>query len=191
MHLTNNTNTHTSQNYYESMGELRRTEKKKKSVDLSIKATWLAISKMYNLLGADYEISHSIGFVLLNIDPVEGTPATKIAPLMGMEARSLTRMLKSFEEKGLIERVADKTDKRKVIIRLTDYGQMKREMSKQTVKVFQRRVEEKITPEELGTFFNVMDSINEVIKDPKGQMFDEIRDQLKGFGITEENVNKK
>lgn len=172
------------------MGELRRSEKKKKTIDLSIKATWLAISKMYNVLGADYEISHSIGFVLLNIDPTEGTPATKIAPLMGMEARSLTRMLKSFEEKGLIERVADKTDKRKVIIRLTDYGQMKREMSKQTVKVFQRRVEEKISEEDMITFFKVMDGINEVIKDPKGQMYEEIRDQLKSFGITEENVSK-
>ncbi|MBB6462934.1 MarR family winged helix-turn-helix transcriptional regulator [Flammeovirga kamogawensis] len=172
------------------MGELRKSEKKKQSVDLSIKATWLGISKMYNLLGADFDISHSIGFVLLNIDPVDGTPATKIAPLMGMEARSLTRMLKSFEEKGLIERVADKTDKRKVIIRLTEFGQAKREMSKQTVKVFQRRVEEKVSADELGVFFHVIDKINEVIKDPKGQMFDEIRDRLKSFGITEENVPK-
>ncbi|MBB3701429.1 MarR family transcriptional regulator [Flammeovirga yaeyamensis] len=172
------------------MEGLRRSEKKKQSVDLSIKATWLGISKMYNLLGAPYDISHSIGFVLLNIDPVDGTPATKIAPLMGMEARSLTRMLKNFEEKGLIVRIPDKHDKRKVIIKLTDYGQAKREMSKQTVKVFQRRVEEKVSLDELGVFFHVMDQINDVIKDPKNHMFDEIRDRLKEYGITEDNLNK-
>ncbi|OHX66971.1 MarR family winged helix-turn-helix transcriptional regulator [Flammeovirga pacifica] len=172
------------------MEGLRRSERKKQSIDLSIKATWLGISKMYNLLGQPYDISHSIGFVLLNIDPIDGTPATKIAPLMGMEARSLTRMLKSFEEKGLIVRIPDQHDKRKVIIKLTEFGQAKREMSKQTVKVFQRRVEEKVSPDELGVFFHVMEQINDVIKDPKRQMFEEIRDRLKEFGITEDKLNK-
>ena len=109
---------------------------------------------------------------------------------MGMEARSLTRLLKSFEEKGLIVRLPDKTDKRKVIIKLTEFGQVKREMSKQTVKVFQRRVEEKVSEDELGVFFHVIDKITDVIKDPKGQMFEEIRENLKGFGITEENLSK-
>ena len=65
--------------------------KQEESVDYQIKATWHAISRMYNQQAIKYDITTSIGFVLLNIDSHEGTPATKIAPLMGLEARSLTK----------------------------------------------------------------------------------------------------
>lgn len=76
--------------------------KREESIDYNIKAAWHAISRMYNQQAVKYGITTSIGFVLLNINSKEGTPATKIAPLMGLESRSLTRMLKSMEEKGLI-----------------------------------------------------------------------------------------
>ncbi|MEH0158185.1 MarR family transcriptional regulator [Limibacter armeniacum] len=167
----------------------KSTDKRHLSVDFSIKATWLAISKMYNLLGSNYDITHSTGFVLLNIDKDHGTPATKIAPLMGMEARSLTRMLKTMEEKGFIERVADPGDRRKVIIKLTELGQRKREMSKQTVKVFLNRVYSVITQEELEVFFGVMDKIHDVINDPENGMLEEIKERLEDMGITEDNAH--
>jgi len=77
---------------------------------------------MYNQQAMKYNGTMSIGFALLNIHSEEGTPATKIAPLMGLEARSLTRLLKSMDEKGLIYREADKTDKRSVRIYLTREG---------------------------------------------------------------------
>ncbi len=139
-------------------------EKKKKSVDFSIKAAWLAISKMYNYIGADFDITHSSGFVLLNIDRENGTPATKIAPLLGMESRSLTRMLKSIEEKGLIYRQSDDSDKRKVIIFLTEEGKKKRELARQSVKYFNRKLSQQVNQKELDTFFKVMDKIHSVIE---------------------------
>lgn len=140
-------------------------DKKKKSVDFALKATWLAVAKMYNTLGTQYDVSHSVGFVLLNIDVENGTPATKIAPLMGMEARSLTRILKTLEEEGLIERTADEEDKRKVIIKLTKAGLKKREISKLAVKEFNKRVAEVISPKKLETFFEVIDQINKIVED--------------------------
>ena len=73
--------------------------KREETVDFNIKVTWHAISRMYNQYGDKFELTASTGFVLLNIDVEDGTPATKIAPLMGLEARSLTRMLKSMEER--------------------------------------------------------------------------------------------
>ncbi|MEM1137624.1 MAG: MarR family transcriptional regulator [Bacteroidota bacterium] len=139
-------------------------DKKKKSVDFSIKAAWLAISKMYNYIGADFDITHSSGFVLLNIDREKGTPATKIAPLLGMEARSLTRMLKSIEEKGLIYRKSDKNDKRKVIIFLTEEGKKKRELARQSVKYFNRKLSNQISEGELQSFFKVIEKIHYVIE---------------------------
>ena len=161
-------------------------EKKRKAVDFSIKAAWLAISKMYNTLGADYDITHSTGFVLLNIDKDKGTPATKIAPEIGMEARSLTRMLKAMEEKGLIERVADLDDKRKVIIKLTDDGQVKREMSRQTVKAFHDRIHKLISEDKLESFFYVVEKLHEIMEDDSNNMIETIRERLAEQGITEE-----
>ncbi|HMG89981.1 MAG TPA: hypothetical protein VK589_07970, partial [Chryseolinea sp.] len=68
--------------------------RREETVDHNIKSAWHAISRMYNQQAGKHEITTSIGFVLLNIHS-DGTPATKIAPLMGLEARSLTRMLKT------------------------------------------------------------------------------------------------
>jgi MarR family transcriptional regulator, organic hydroperoxide resistance regulator len=76
--------------------------KKEETVDHNLRTAWHAISRMYNQQAQKYDATMSMGFVLLNINTEEGTAATKIAPMMGLEARSLTRLLKSMEEKGLI-----------------------------------------------------------------------------------------
>ena len=88
------------------------------------------------------DVQGSTGFVLLNIDIDEGTPATKIAPALGMEARSLTRMLKSLEEKGWIYREPDPKDGRSIRIFLTDLGKEKRELSRRAVREFNLQVTE-------------------------------------------------
>ncbi|MEM8899700.1 MAG: MarR family transcriptional regulator, partial [Bacteroidota bacterium] len=87
---------------------------------------------MYNVEAVKEDITTNIGFVLLHIDD-EGTPATKIAPLMGMETRSLTRMLARLEEMGLIYRQKDPNDGRMVRIFLTEEGQKKKAYSKEVV----------------------------------------------------------
>jgi DNA-binding MarR family transcriptional regulator len=100
--------------------------KREETVDYHIKSAWHAISRMYNQKAAQEDFTTAIGFVLININSKEGTPATKIAPLMGLEARSLTRMLKSMEEKGLIFKKPDPIDKRSVRIFLTPEGKRKK-----------------------------------------------------------------
>ncbi|OKL41282.1 MarR family winged helix-turn-helix transcriptional regulator [Pontibacter flavimaris] len=125
------------------------------TVDYNFKVCWHAISRMYNTEAAKADITTSIGFVLLNIDQERGTPATKIAPLLGLEARSLTRILKSMEEKQLIYKVSDPNDKRLVRIFLTEKGLEKKEISRQTVKQFNHKVREQIPEEQLDVFFNV------------------------------------
>jgi MarR family transcriptional regulator, organic hydroperoxide resistance regulator len=137
--------------------------KPEETVDYNVKVCWHAISRMYNAEAAQFDITTSIGFVLLNIDPHEGTPATKIAPLLGLEARSLTRILKSMEEKGLIYKKGDSQDKRSVRILLTEKGLEKRDLSRQTVRHFNQKVREKVPPRELATFFKVISRINRTI----------------------------
>ena len=108
---------------------------RKELIDYNIKSTWHSIARMYNQYAVKHNITTSMAFVLLIIDTTEGSPATKIAPLMGMESRSLTRILKSMESKKLIIRKRDATDGRLVKIFLTDLGKKKKEIAKKKVNI--------------------------------------------------------
>ncbi|NVO84871.1 MarR family winged helix-turn-helix transcriptional regulator [Hymenobacter terrestris] len=134
------------------------------TVDYNIKVAWHAISRMYNTQAAKHDITTSIGFVLLNIDQENGTPATKIAPLLGLETRSLTRILRSMEDKGLIYKQADTHDKRSVRIFLTEDGLRNKEISRQTVRHFNLKVREEIPQSELDVFFRVVSQITGMIE---------------------------
>ncbi|MFD3002167.1 MarR family winged helix-turn-helix transcriptional regulator [Pontibacter toksunensis] len=138
--------------------------KPEETVDYNFKVCWHAISRMYNTEAAKSGITTSIGFVLLNIDQQQGTPATKIAPLLGLEARSLTRILKSMEDDGLIYKVSDARDKRLVRIFLTEKGLEKKEISRQTVKQFNYKVREEVPQEELDVFFKVCAQVQRMIE---------------------------
>ncbi len=134
------------------------------TLDYNIKVAWHAIARLYGQQAARVDLTTSIGFVLLNIDPATGTPTTKIAPLLGLEARSLTRLLKSMEAKGLIYRQPDPHDRRSVRIRLTDLGMERRETSRLSVRHFNHVVQEAIEPKDLITFFKVIRRITEMIE---------------------------
>ena len=137
--------------------------RKEKTIDFHIKWAWHSISRMYNTYAAQYDMTMAVGYVLLNIDMEEGTPATKIAPLLGMEPRSLVRMLKSLEEKGLIRREVDGTDKRFVRITLTEEGKIKREQARAGVIRFNEIIHEEIAPEKLAVFMDVIKEINTLV----------------------------
>ena len=137
--------------------------RREETVDYAIKAAWHAIARMYNQQAAKHDITMSMGFVLLNIHS-DGTPATKIAPLMGLEARSLSRLLKTMEEKGLIYREADPVDKRMVRIVLTKEGKKKKEKSRETVLRFNNAVRNHVEGRRLNTFFEVLQDIQKIIE---------------------------
>ena len=137
--------------------------KKEETVDYPIKSAWHAISRMYNQQAAEEGFTTAIGFVLININSKEGTPATKIAPLIGLGTRSLTRMLKTMEEKGLIYKKADPVDKRSVRMFLTEEGKRKKEISVQSVMRFNEQVRAALTEQELAGFFGVISKIQKVI----------------------------
>jgi DNA-binding MarR family transcriptional regulator len=129
--------------------------KKEESIDYYIKYGWHSLSRLYNQKAQKHGITTSIAFVLLNISTSEGTPATKIAPLMGLESRSLTRALKSLEERGFIYKEKDPFDKRSVRIFLTEKGMEKKGKTIETVKAFNQFVRERIPEDKLNTFIRV------------------------------------
>lgn len=138
---------------------------KNKSIDNILRATWQAISRMYNEEATKYGATMATGFVLLSIDKEKGTPSTALGPKMGMEATSLTRTLKSMEEKGLIIKKKNPEDGRGVLIHLTDYGKEKRALSKSTVIHFNESIKKHISDEKWENFIEVAETINKLIQD--------------------------
>jgi len=107
------------------------------------------------------------GFALLSIDPEKGTPSTSLGPKMGMEATSLSRTLKTMEEKGLIERKPNPEDGRGVLIHLTEFGREKRAYSRERVLTFNEAIKSNISPEKLEHFYEVAELINNMISNKK------------------------
>jgi DNA-binding MarR family transcriptional regulator len=138
---------------------------KEKTIDYILRATWQAVSRMYNEEAGKYGATMSIGFALLSIDKENGISSTALGPQMGMEPTSLTRTLKSMEEKGLIVRKKNPIDGRGVIIHLTKLGKEKRELSRDTVLKFNEVVKQRLSQDKLDHFIEVSETINELIAD--------------------------
>ena len=152
---------------------------KDKTIDYILRATWQAVSRMYNEEASKYGATMATGFALLSIDRDKGTPSTSLGPKMGMEATSLTRTLKSMEEKGLIIRKKNPEDGRGVLIYLTEFGKEKRELSKNTVLRFNESVKDNISAEKLQHFIEVAETINDLIQDKNI------------FNLTDDDENQK
>jgi DNA-binding MarR family transcriptional regulator len=140
---------------------------KEKTIDYVLRTTWLAVQKMYNEEASKFEATMATAFTLLSIDPKKGTPSTSLGPKMGMEATSLSRILKALESRNLIKRGPNPEDGRGVLIHLTDLGLEKREESRQRVFTFNDKVKAGINNEKLNHFYEVSDTILNLINDKK------------------------
>ncbi len=138
---------------------------KDKTIDYVLRATWQAVARMYNEEAAKYDATMATGFALLSLDKEDGTPSTTLGPKMGMEATSLTRTLKSMEDRGLIIRKKNPNDGRGVLIYLTEFGKEKRELSRTTVLKFNETIRKNISEEKLLHFMEVSETINELIQE--------------------------
>ncbi len=141
--------------------------KSEDTIDFHIKRTWQSIAKMYNEEASKYEATMATGYVLLNIDIEHGTPSTALGPKMGMEATSLSRILKNMEERGLIERRRTPADGRSVLVYLTDFGKEKRLDAREAVVQFNKVVFATVGEDKLQTFFEVINQVNDLITNRK------------------------
>ena len=147
---------------------------KETTIDYALRATWQAVARMYNEQAKNYGSTMAVGFTLLSIDPKTGTPSTALGPKMGMEATSLSRILKRMEEQELIERKPNPKDGRGVLIHLTDFGLEKRNDSKAAVLRFNEAVRDNVNSEQLEHFYEVMEVITQLISEKK--IYDEINE---------------
>lgn len=143
----------------------KKENEKVENVDLILKSTWLAVSKMYSELAQDHDATAVQALTLLKIDPKEGTRSTNLGPKMAIEPTSLTRIIKLLEDNGYIYKEKTTSDKREVIIKLTDKGLNSRNLSKEVVVNFNKKVIEKIPEDRLEIFKEVMTDIMKIAHD--------------------------
>ncbi len=132
------------------------------TIDFHIRWAWYNISRMYNMQASKFGGSMAIAITILNIEK-DGTPSTKLAPKMGMEPRSLTRMIKTLQDNGVIEKRTDKDDKRMVRLFLTKEGKKLRKQATNIVMQFNQKIREEIPDKELIQCFSTLNKVNQII----------------------------
>lgn len=142
-----------------------KTKEKVENVDLMLKSVWLAVSKMYSEQASMHNSTAVQALTLLKIDPKEGTRSTNLGPKMAIEPTSLTRIIKLLEDNGYIYKEKTTSDKREVIIKLTDKGLKSRNLSKEVVVGFNKKVVERIDSEKFAIFKEVMGDILKIAND--------------------------
>ena len=137
---------------------------KKETIEYALRTTWQQITNMYNEKALKYGGTMTMAFTLLSID-AEGTPSTTLGPKMGMESTSLSRLLNTMEERGLISRKPNPEDGRGVLIYLTKNGKQKRDLSKKIVLEFNNGLEKKIDKRKIKNFYEVIKAIKNQIEE--------------------------
>src|ERR1700759_1012223 len=136
--------------------------KHQETIDYFLKVVWQTVANRYNQLVAEFGITQSIGYLLINIDTKEGTTVSQAAALLGLKSTSLSRMLRQLEESGLIYRESNAGDKRSVKIYLTDLGKEKRQMARTVVKEFNNYLNKHIKEADKEYLVAMLKKINEL-----------------------------
>ncbi|UKJ07202.1 MarR family winged helix-turn-helix transcriptional regulator [Solitalea lacus] len=134
------------------------------TIDYYLKISWQSIANKYNQIAAEYGITHAFGYLLMNVAK-EGTTVSQLAGLLGQKATSLSRLLNSMEDMGMIYRETDTHDKRLVKIFLTPLGVEKRKIASGVVKKFNEYLAENLTEEEKNICIEALQKINKLTQD--------------------------
>jgi len=138
-------------------------------VTYKLKTSWLSIEKFYNEVAARNDASLAMAFVLMAINNEKGSPVTSIAPRIGMEPNSLSRILKSLIERGYVYKDKKSKDKRKVYICLTPKGIEKQKIALENVFFLETQIKLSLSDSDLEGFFKVTNAINTTIENIKGR----------------------
>jgi DNA-binding MarR family transcriptional regulator len=137
--------------------------KPEETIDFQIKIAWQTIGRLYNTVASKYGTTWATGNVLLAIDIEKGTPATSLGPRIGLEATSMSRILKTLQERGLIIREPDTKDKRRVLVKLTPEGILRRNEARQAVIAFNTSLSKALGKRKFLQVLRGLDTLNEVL----------------------------
>ena len=141
---------------------MKKNVKHQETIDYFLKIVWQTVANRYNQLVAEFGITQSIGYLLINIDENEGPTVSQAAALLGLKSTSLSRMLRQLEKMGLIYRELNEGDKRSVKIYLTPLGKEKRSLARGLVREFNNYLNSHISDNEKEYLIKTLKRINQL-----------------------------
>ncbi|WP_374673832.1 MarR family winged helix-turn-helix transcriptional regulator [Ideonella sp.] len=93
-------------------------------------ASSLAMTKLYKPLLAPLGLTYPQYLVMLVLWEADGQPVGAIGERLALDSGTLTPLLKRLEAQGLVQRLRDAGDERRVLIQLTPTGRALRERAR-------------------------------------------------------------
>lgn len=84
----------------------------------------------------------------------------RLADILNIRPTSLSETIKRLEEKGMINRIPDKSDKRTYLVSLTEKGEKEMELIRKSYTSEHKEWLDCLTDEELDTFFKILSKIS-------------------------------
>ena len=94
-----------------------------------------------------------------------GVSVSRISELLLQSKPATSKMLNALEERGEIERIYSKLDRRTVYIIVTEKGQQRSNELKNHYDMYTNLILERLGEEKTGQLFDIMDSLYEIVKE--------------------------
>lgn len=135
----------------------------KRSIGFKINQTANRLNNRYNQILQDYEIAPEQRATLEIIKYEQTINQTKIADMLGKDKTTISRTLKTLENKGFIFKT--QIDKRTNIVRLTEKGENILEDSSECVKDFRTTLHSNLNKDEIKIFEKLLEKVVLGLKD--------------------------
>ena len=140
------------------------------------KMTGLAGQRNNFFFGYD---QNSVGKMLDILSSIEGEAyPTDLCRIMGVTTPRITIILNTMEKEGLIERVVSSSDRRRIIVTLTEKGKERIRKRDQENYLFFEKVYEKLGQEDTEALLRSLEAMAEVYE----QAYSNMRQSRKGGG---------
>jgi DNA-binding MarR family transcriptional regulator len=135
----------------------------KKSIGFKINLTTNILNNSFNQILNKHDIAIEQRATLEILKYEENVNQTKIAQILGKDKTTISRTLKTLEQKGYIFK--DEIDKRTNLIKLTPLGEEVLEKSAQDVKDFRAKVSSKLTSEEIEQLYKILEKVSSAVSE--------------------------
>lgn len=131
--------------------------KLKNSIGFKINITANLLNTAFNSQLQQHDIAIEQRATLEIIESEKDVTQTKIAQILGKDKTTISRTLKTLENKGLIKK--EELNKRTYLIKLTKQGKEILNLSFDTVQNFRNKIASKLSEKEIDELFNSLDKV--------------------------------
>lgn len=103
----------------------------------------------------------------INTSKTEGVTISTLSERLEITKSAVSQMINVLEDKGYVERITTKSDRRIVYVRLTEVGEQSLEKSLQSLLKSLNQVFEKMGEEDTETLFRLLNKLYLIVSDYK------------------------